>query len=330
MLPDDDEDDKIEDMAPSAESNLDDKPAALAPAADDAAPSPATGDKDHDLLSVVRDVVDNRQKPDPMASPAEGAEEQAAPGGRKERDDENYSDVPFNKHPRFQQLLRKTKTFEVDATRYRNVQNFMDQNGLAAEEAADLLIIGGLMKTNPVEAWRRMKPAIQRLLVAAGEVLPDDLRQRVQAGNLTQDGALEVSRARAAQESMQVTRSFEEWRRQRDEQQRVGSDVQMAAFDWEDDRRRKDPNFEAKLPSLMKEVAYLQRVEGIPGHPAGVRDQLQRAYKAVAPVAAPAAQRVQRKPITPIRGGEVAGGAKPEIRSTMDIVREVVSRRRSA
>lgn len=335
-MPDED-DDKIEDMAPSAESTLDDK-AQDAPAptgtqvANDADSSPATGENERDLLSVVRNVVDTNRKPAQMAPPAEGDEDEAPGGGPKPRDDEEFSDVPFHKHPRFQQLLRKSKAFEQDAGRYRNVQNFMDQNGLAAEEAADLLIIGGLMKTNPVEAWRRMKPAIQRLLIAAGEVLPDDLRQRVQGGELSQAAALEVSRSRAAQESMEAMRSFEERRRNMEVRNRVVLDVQQAALDWEAERRHKDPNFDAKMPSLMREVTYLQRTEGVPETPEGVREQLRKAYKALAPPPAqPAAQqRPQKKPITPIRGGQGAGGAKPEIRSTMDIVNSVLARRRSA
>lgn len=331
MLPDDDKD--FEDMAPSADPALDvsaEAEAAKAAAAEasNAAPSPATGETEDDgLLSVVRDVVDASRKPDDQAaSPAEGEEGQVQDdGGAKQQDDEDFSDVPFHKHPRFQQLLRKSKAHEQDAVRYRNVQGFMDENGLAAEEAADLLVIGGLMKTNPIEAWKRMKPTIQKLLIAAGEVLPDDLRDRVQKGELAQDAALEVSRSRATQQSVQATRSFEERRRTQQTEQQAVADVQQAAVDWETNRRAKDPNFEAKMPLLMKEVAYLQRIDGVPNTPAGVQAQLAKAYKAIVlPSAAtptPQAKPAPKKAITPVRGGTVAGTPTPAEQSTLDVVR---------
>lgn len=336
MLPDDDKD--FEDMAPSADPALDvsaETEAAKAAAAEasNADPSTATdATEDDGLLSVVRDVVDASRKPEEQAaSSAEGEEGQVQDDGTpKAQDDEDFSDVPFHKHPRFQQLLRKSKAHEQDATRYRNVQNFMDQNGLAAEEAADLLVIGGLMKTNPVEAWKRMKPTIQKLLDAAGEVLSPELRQRVQKGEMSQDAALEVSRANAAQRSMSATRSFEQRRQEQRTRQDAVAEVQQAAVDWEATRRAKDPNFEAKMPLLMKEVAYLQRVEGVPDTPAGVQAQLAKAYKGIVlPSATPAPQAkpAPKKAITPIRGGQVAGGAKPEINGTMDVLKNVMARR---
>ena len=337
MLPDTDDKD-FEDMAPSADPALDATAAdaaQAAPVADDANSSTAApGDtEDEGLLSVVRDVMDARKPEEQAASPAEGEEDPEKPGDAdaKEPDNEDYSDVPFHKHPRFQQLLRKAKASEQDATRYQNVQNFMDQNGLGAEEAADLLVIGGLMKTNPSEAWKRMKPTIQKLLVASGEVLDPELAARVQRGEIDKAAALEVSRSRATAQSLQASQSFQDRRRQQTEQQSAGQAITQAATDWEGERRAKDPNFEAKMPLLMKEVAYLQRVEGVPNSPEGVRAQLAKAYKSVVPPAAAAAPTqaapAPKKAITPIRGGAVAGGAKPEIKDTMDVLKNVMAKR---
>lgn len=305
----------------------------------DADTSAATGETgEHELLSVVRDVVDKRETEgdDQSASPAEGEE---AEGQGEQDDEDDYSKIPFNKHPDFQRLVRKknefrdqARAYEQDAERYRNVQAFMDQHNLVPEEAADLLIIGGLMKTDPVEAWRRAKPTIQKLLLAAGEVLPDDLKTRVQNGELSQDAALEVSRSRAAQQSLHATRSFEEQRRQHMEQTQTVNALRQTATDWEADRRAKDPNFEAKMPLLEREVLYLQRTEGVPNTPEGVKAQLQKAYKAVVlPVTPTTRPNAASKPaITPIRGGQVAGGATPEVNSTMDVLKNVMAKRRSA
>jgi hypothetical protein len=320
------DDNEIEELEPSTSSALDDKASQQA-APDTANSSDATGETDADLLSVARDAIDKSRAPDQSASPAESEDDGQSTGAElpKEQDNENFSDVPFHKHPRFQQLLRQSNAYKQDATRYQNVQNFLDTNGLSAEEAADGMLIMSLMKTDPVEAWKRLKPRVQALLVAAGEVLPEDLRLKVQNGEMSQEAALQVSRANAAVQATQVRTSFQQQQRERQEANTAASALTGAAATWEENRRQKDPNFESKLPSLQKEILFLQHSEGKPTTPQGVVAQLQKAYKAVndaLPQQVRQPAQPQKKPaIRPVTGGTVAGGQKPENLSVLDIVR---------
>lgn len=323
-------DDQIQDMDPSNMSDLDESATPSPPeaVAKPAVSSPATGEDDNELLSVVRDVVKDRKVVDP-ASPAEGEEVTGQEPGTepKKPDDENYSDVPFNKHPRFQQLLREAKSNKQDAERYRNVDRFLFDAGLTAEEAADGMTIMGLAKTNPAEAWKQIRPWLEKLVVAAGEVIPDDLRQRVAKGELSQDAALEVSKARATAASVQAAQSFREQQEERRQQTSNQNAVQQTAADWEADRMTKDPNFAAKQPQVMKEVVFLQRTEGMPTTREGVLDMLKRAYKTVndSLKPAPVAPAVRQQPVRPVTGGQVAGNQRPapagKEMSTLDIIR---------
>jgi hypothetical protein len=294
---------------------------------------------DDDALSVVRDVVDKRKAPEAAASSAKSEEAGPTTGDtdpKTKKDDEGFSDVPFNKHPRFQEVLGKLKTAEVDATRYRNVQNFIDQNGLDAQEAAEALIIGGLIKTNPAEAWRRMRPTVEAVLRAAGEVLPDDLLQRVQNGEMSQEAALDVSRARASVAGVQATQSFQQQRAERQRQQEAEQreqgavlEKQTAAQSWEDDRREKDPNFDAKLPDIIAEVKRLQELGYRPVSVDGVTDQLNRAYRAVNARLQPRTVQVQPRPaLRPINGGQVSGNTRPAApQNTLDIIQAELAKR---
>jgi hypothetical protein len=344
-------DDQNEEVLSSHTSNDDAQQLDLATEqAEGAAADPSsatTGDAEgeDDLLSVVRDVVgDRRETPEPeAAAPPAASEESSEETAGGEDEDEDYSNVPFANHPRFRKLLKKhnqykaqAQQFSQDAERYNNVQNFMDAQGLGSEEAADLLIIGGLMKTNPVEAWRRARPTIQKLLIAAGEVLPDDLKQRVQAGQLNAESAMAESRARALSNSVQATRSFE----QRRNDQLAQSNAQTAIVDagnaWEAERRQRDPNFEAKLEPFKREMAYIQHQEGRPTSPAMMVDQFKRAYaevnkkwQAPAPAAAPVRRPAAKPAITPVRGGSVAGKPKPEDESDRDVIRRLAAARAS-
>lgn len=279
---------------------------------------------DDDPYEIVKDVV-ARRKPAPEASSAI-VEEQSTPRRQKEPDDENFTDVPFNKHPRFQEVLRQRNTFKQNAERYTNVQNFIDTNGLSAEEAADLLIIGGLMKVNPVEAWKRMEPAVRQLLIAAGEVLPDDLRNLIQQQKMSPEAALEVSRARATTQAVTVQRSFDQQQAERRASLAQSNLRRDAAMAWEADRRRRDPNFDTKLEAIGKEVLWLQRQEGMPDSPQGVQDQLRRAYEEINKGFSK--QAPARRPIIPVNGSRQGSGeARPAPRNTMEIIQAELAKR---
>lgn len=328
--------DEIQDMETESSTVSVDETEAQAPQEpqreDSADSSSATDDSgDIDLLSVVRDAVKPEQAEEApeAASSAEGEEDGEQTGEAEvEQDDENYSDVPFNKHPRFRKLLAERNSFKVDAERYQNIQNFLDNSGLQSEEAADGMVIMALAKTNPAEAWARIKPWVQKLLVASGEVLPDDLTQRVKQGELTRDAALELSRMRAGQQSTHAQRELEARQRQQTELQTLRTGIAQTVSTWETQRRQRDPNFDAKMDSLQREVAFIQAQEGKPQTIDAVRQQLDRAYKAVnerLATSAPAAP--AKKAINPIRGGQVAGDAQPRPESTLDIIR--AARRRA-
>jgi hypothetical protein len=291
-----------------------------------------------DLLSVVRDAAPAKAKTegDAAASSAEGG----AKAGDKPGDapkgppPEDYSDVPFNKHPRFRQLLQERNSNVEDATRYRQVDTFIKDNGMTAQEAADLLIVGGMAKTDPAKAWELAKPWVERLLQAAGEVLPADLAKMVQDGTMTEEAAYQVSRSRATVASVEASRTFERQKQERSAQETAEGEYRQAAVDWETDRRAKDPNFEAKLEPILREIAWRKSQGDVPKTPAEVTAQLNAVYKAVndalkppanlaapAPGARPAPQ--QRKAVTPVAGGSVSGGnAKPAPRSMLEVVQQ--------
>jgi len=342
-MPKDTQDEPIDmDADSSAAPALDEANTDTAPAAEVEAPaesSAATDETEADTLSVVRDVVEAREEEQAEAAPsAEGEEtgEEAEAAG--EQDDENYSDVPFNSHPRFRKLLAERNTFKADAVRYQNVESFLDQNNVTAAEAADVMTIAGLAKTNPVKAWEMAKTWVQQLLIGAGEVLPQDLAQRVANKELSQDVALELSRTRAAQASQEAVRQFQEQRGQRQQQVQQGTLLRDTAEQWVTQRRLKDPNFTAKEPRVVERLAWLQRTEGVPNTPDGVKAQLKKAYEHVnktttAPVAKPATAAAvtaapRTKPaIRPITAGQVAAsGAQPAPKTTLEVIRQIRQR----
>lgn len=316
--------DEIEDLPSSEQADVDenDQIADL----DDSAGSSSAADEDQsDTLSVVRDVVaaGGEVEQEDQGSSPEG-EEETVETAQATTDDEDYTDVPFHKHPRFQHLLREKKAAEVDAVRYRNVESFLERSNLAADEAADGLEIMGLAKTNPVEAWEKIKPWVEKVAMAAGVIMPADLQQKVQQGVMTREAAIEVSKARAQVQATQTQQQFRQEQDQRRQQTEAQTAIANAATSWEAERQARDPNFAAKVPALQREIAYLHATEGRPNTPQGVKEQCERAYKEVNKTfRAPqkTAQPARKPAVRPVTGGQVAGNTAAEPTSTLDIIR---------
>jgi len=285
-----------------------------------------------DLLSVVRDAV--TKTADDQASPAgqEGSDqsptgEAASAQDDSSEDNENFSDVPFHKHPRFQKIVsqrnefrQQAKQYETGAKQFEQVQAFLDANGMTDEEAGEILQLRALMKSNPTEAWKSLKPMVQQLLVEAGEVLPPDLAARVQKGEMTKATAIEMSRLRAAQNSMVKSQETAQEQAQRRAVQERTSSIMGAVTEWEKSTKLKDPDYAALEEDVKIHVVYLQRTQGMPGTPEAARKMVEEAYAAVKKRHAPAAQ--PRTPVMPMRGGRVASGQPSDgPKSILDIVR---------
>jgi hypothetical protein len=291
-------------------------------------------------LSIVRDVVGaEKETTAAAASSTEGEEDtgQGDSGTTPEELPDDYSDVPFHQHPRFQQVIRERNELRGDAVEYRKITAYMDANGLTAEEAANGVTIMGLAKLNPVEAFKQVAPWFKQLAIAAGEVLPDDLAARVQKNELSRDAAFEMSRLRASAKAQEVQQQYRQHRGEMEQRTTAGKALVDAAAAWEQDRSIKDPNFKAKLPLIQKKLEFLHATGQRPNTPEGVKEQLKLVYADVnrelgVKAAVQTRQQQTKKPaLTPVRGGAVAGTARPEAPSgsakTIDVIKNVLGKR---
>lgn len=283
--------------------------------------SPANSDKPS-LLSVVRGVTGAAD----TASPAGQDSDSPPAAASTERDDEAFSDVPFNRHPRFQQLISQRNELRPDAQRYRHLQTFLTENAISQEEAANALTVAALVKSDPAKAWEELKPIVQDLCTRLGLIVPADLRQQVASGAITQEVAQVIAkeRARAAQLEGRMTheQAVAERKRQNEEQQAALAQARTlrdAVVEWEQSMREKDPDFSKKHEALTRHVLFLQHRDGKPKDAEGVRKQLGEALKATN--AELAARRPARPAVTPVTGGRVARNAQQAPTSMLDVVR---------
>ena len=118
-----------------------------------------------DLLSVVQDALPTEE----AETPLEETEEEVAEVESKEEveaeleaedDSEDYSNVPFNKHPRFQKLIAEknelkelSNKYKTDSEQYKKITDFIELNNLSAKDAVEGFRIMATLRNNQEEGY---------------------------------------------------------------------------------------------------------------------------------------------------------------------------------
>lgn len=293
------------------------------------------GEPEKDLLSVVRDALqpeDKATQADTDSSSVEGVdgqdaedEEDDTSASNKTDDEEDHSDLPFHKHPRFRQLIRERNELKTRANEFDQINAFMNRFSIQPDETANAFKIMALAKTDPAKALEELKAVAHVLAVQAGEVLPDDLNQKVEQGYLDRDAALELSRAKARAESEAARRQQLETRYEQEQQSRVVDTMADAVTAWEDQIRRNDPDYNLKADMVDDRVRALVAERGRPRNTDEALALAQEAYETVSN-----RLRVVRPAKAPMRsaiGGKVSGSPTPEPKNVLDVIQQSMARK---
>ncbi len=292
--------------------------ASSAPDAEQSVESSATthtpGDnKPASLLELVTSVVEKTEtaqeappatdkaadSANPDAAPSDPKQANPPPSGEKdakgeeapadEKDGKTAEDTRFDKHPRFQELIREknhlkseVETFRTDAEQFRSIAGFMAENELSADEVDEGFAIMAAMKRNPMEALRLLTPKIQSIQRAAGVILPDELAEKVEGGEMSEEAAHELARTRAQLANQERIRQSEQARFQQAQlaQQAQTAQTQIAgAIDqWETRIAGSDPDYAAKKAIVFDKIrlAHLQTPARNPQEALAIAEQAYR------------------------------------------------------
>lgn len=131
----------------------------------------------------------------------------------------------------------KVETAEQERDQYRQgheqfdaLQGFMKSHGLQNEDVAEALQLAALYVNDPAKAAEMLQPKLRTLQQFTGEVLPDDLQDRVKNGELSAQDARELvsSRNQAALLQQRQQQQEAEQQQQRTQQQTMAARNAMA------------------------------------------------------------------------------------------------------
>ena len=247
--------------------------AAPTPEAAPAEPTPPSGDESAQPKTLLEAAL-SALKPKDVEAPAaaaqsagdEGAKPDATQASAAAEDQgEPLADVPmlpdavFKALPQdarkvFVDLRKQVRTLKPDAERGVALSRYLAESGVTGEEFVQLQDAGALLKRDPMAARKILADKIAEIDRVMGVTLPDDLREEVEGGFISEDRARELSqaRARAARAEAMVASD-----RQVLAQQSLLQDVTT----WEAEMRRVDADFARKLPDIQSKVrlAVLER-----------------------------------------------------------------------
>ena len=161
-----------------------------------------------DLLSVGQDALPTEEAETPQeeteeeVTEVESEEELEADA---EDDSEDYSNVPFNKHPRFQKLIAEknelkelSNKYKTDSEQFNKITDFIKLNNLSAKDAVEAFKMMAALRNNPEEGYKMLQGHLERIGNVTGRNLPKDIQEKVDDGFLDEDAAKELSQARAS------------------------------------------------------------------------------------------------------------------------------------
>lgn len=305
-------------MDPESSPGLSDEPAAESSPAPDvsAESSPAEGEAGPRLEDAVDAALRSESDPEsPTGSEAdqasEGEPEAKAEAEDSESESSEFSDeelglaedakadkpehqpdeqLPFHKHPRWQEVQRELKEARTKAEQYDQIRTFMERMEVSETEVANGMVLAAKVKAaaegrpgvNPedvlgeVDAWRN------QLLSRLGRaVLPDELQAKVDDGEIDEETARRLvtleSEARRAKE-LEQRQALE---REQAERHRHIEQMQSLANSFEQALRKRDPDYDRKAALVRDKVRLKVSSQGLPKDRDATLQLLRDAYREV-------------------------------------------------
>jgi hypothetical protein len=291
------------------------------------------GETEDNLLAVVQSVVEQSSAQETVAGDSESppehqSDDEVATAENESQKDEDFSKLPFNKHPRFRELVKEKNAYktqlgeyEADAKQYRDIQAFMDSNGLQPTEVAQMLdLLAKMKRGDSAEAYELMQARMDELAVQSGKKLPSDMEDKVQQGYIDRDTAQQLYQQQvSAQRQAELAQTQLQQRTQAD-QRNYAMAMANAVQTWEQSTKATDPDFEIKVDLVKDRVRAHIAQYGMPRTADEAVKVSKDAYDSVTQVL----RRAQgtKQSMRPAVGGKVNGSAAPEPRNLLDVIRQ--------
>ncbi len=210
------------------------------------------------------------------------------------------------------------------AESFDTIVGIMRRENLSSDDVDRTFKIAALIKNRPEEALKVIAPIVRTLLQVTGHSLPDDLKKRVESGEITQELARELSVSRKRGENQSVRSEMEEQQRQEDEQARqsqakVDTAVRVAD-EFYSEKASSDPDWPLKQGRVLEKVELAISRNGFPNDAKEARSLYEEVLKEVN--AEFRKLRPAKTRIDPPVDGSASSHSKPEPQTLMEAMKQ--------
>ena len=297
-------------------------------AVDQEAPtSSADSETEEDLLSVVQSAMEIEEPEEAESQSEEEVEGEddgdAEPLAASDDVDEDVSDKSPVPYKRFQEVIAEKNEFKHGADQFNKITDYLSHNNINADEASTGLQIMALMKNDPAKALEALTPFVNTLRELTGEVLPDDIRNKVDDGFMDEDAGRELSRARAEADNQKRINDRVAAQQTNVQSQQHKDHLARTVTAWEDNARQSDPDYDLKQDEIDDRVRVLVSERGSPNTEEDAISMANEAYEAVN-------QRFKarmgtKRAIRTASGGKLGGTPVAEPKSLLEAVQNAVA-----
>lgn len=318
--------DEPKELDSSSNSNPQDE---LDLAVDQEAPtSSADSETEEDLLAVVQSAMEV-EEPEEAESQSEEEVEGENDGDAEplaasnDVDNEEASDKAPVPYKRFQEVIAEKNEFKHGADQFDKITNYLSHNNINADEAETGLQIMALMKNDPAKALEALTPFVNTLRELTGEVLPDDIRNKVDDGFMDEDAGRELSRARAEADNQKRINDRVLTQQNNAQSEQHKNHLSRTVTAWEDQARQSDPDYDLKQDEIDDRVRVLVSERGSPTTEEDAISMANEAYEAVN-------QRFKarmgtKRAIRTASGGKLGGTPVAEPKTLLEAVQNAVA-----
>ena len=342
-----DEENNIDQQTPEDSSSLDNQDVK------DTEGSSTSGESgsEESTFDVVKKVIEAENKEADGSSEEDKSDEnEDKPDDKSDKseleddsDDEEISEdeLKFMKNKtrkRFEQLQTKYREEKVkreqgeqELERHKGFttqyNDYLEKNNISSEEANQLFDIGALMKNDPQKALEAITPFYNQLMQITGNILPQDLKQQVEQGYITEQHARDLSRQKAMNQNHQYRVQQQQQQNQQQESQRnqeLNTNIQSALANLEKGWQTSDPDYKLKSTRIQERVKLMWLDSSQKGQmPKTVDEAVRMAENAKKDVERELRQFMPRRPVNPVDGGG-SSTTRPQPNSTLDVIKNVV------
>lgn len=288
--------------------------------------------------------------PDPKASgePAKDAgaeaEDAQAPANLNERiPDDEWKRMPIKTRRRIESfregIKERDKTIQTLEPRARATDQlgaYLQRNGMTPEHANSALSLYAAILHDPAKAKQALAPLVEYVDRQIGEIMPDDIRARVEAGEISEAAGKELARTRmeAARSGARVQQRTEHDQRvadegkRREEFARQADEVTQEVSKWETAWKASDPDYSKKAPHVLKRLSRIVEARAKAGQFPSREDAVALAKEIRAEVEADMAELAPRPREQRVVTGGTSTTAAPPPKSSFEAVQRAYEQTR--